>query len=211
MHTINLCALPNLFVSYSDDEDLPTIFQSFLQQLYDSFQGIRISLSFGSSLCKRLETSTKQTNLFIQYNHNADENAEVRNIDEFIQQLFAEMKNRTALLKKKTLPLLPPMVILMDDIFEVLRCHNRKTINAFITLLRKGALVKMFFIVASSGIYRNLLQQIINDTLPVPKKDNMKTAIKDTHGLGAEMVMNFDGLIFYKETAETSYRKYYPW
>ena len=210
MHTINLCALPNLFLTYSDDEDLPSIFQSFLQQLNDNNTGIIMALSFGSSISKQLEAFTEQANIFIAYNHNGDEKYGVRNIDEFIQQLLAEMKNRTALLKKKRLMLFPSMVVLMDDIFEVLRSHNRKTINAFIALLRKGAFKKMYFIIGSSGIYRNLLQQIINDVSGNSKTDNKNVVAKGANGLGAELVVNFDGLIFYKETGEVSYRKFYP-
>ena len=102
------------------------------------------------------------------------------------------------------------MVVLIDDIFEVLRSHNRKTINAFITLVRKGAMVKIFFIIGSSGIYRKLLQQIINDVTGNSKTNNKNVATKEGHGLGAELVINFDGLIFYKETGEGSYRKFYP-
>ena len=210
MHTVNLCALPNLFVSYSDDENLPTIFQLFLRQLSDDNKGIILALSFGSVVSKQLEAFTEQASIFIAYNHNGDEKSEVRNIDEFIQQLLAEMKNRTALLKKKRLMVFPSMVVLMDDIFEVLRSHNRKTINAFIALLRKGSFAKMYFVIGSSGIYRNLLQQIINDLTGNSKNNNKNVATKDAHGLGAELVINFDGLIFYKETGEGSYRKFYP-
>ena len=210
MHTINLCALPNLFVSFSDDQNLPTIFQSFLRQLSDNNTGIILALSFGSILSKQLEAFTEQALIFIAYNHNGDEKSEIRNIDEFIQQLLAEMKNRMALLKKKALLSLQPMVILMDDIFEVLRSHNRKTINAFIALLRKGSFAKMYFVIGSSGIYRNLLQQIINDLTGNSKNNNKNVATKEAHGLGAELVINFDGLIFYKETGEGSYRKFYP-
>ena len=210
MHTVNLCALPNLFVSYSDDEDLPTLLQSFLKQLNDDNKGIILALSFGSIISKQLEAFTEQSNIFIAYNHNGDEKSEVRNIDEFIQQLLAEMKNRTALLKKKRLMSLPSMVVLMDDIFEVLRSHNRKTINAFIALLRKGAFANMYFVIGSSGIYRNLLQQIINDVTGNSKNSKTNVSKIETHGLGAELVINFDGLIFYKETGEGSYRKFYP-
>ena len=106
--------------------------------------------------------------------------------------------------------LLPSMVVLMDDIFEVLRSHNRKTINAFIALLRKGSFANMYFVIGSSGIYRKLLQQIINDVTGNSKTNNKNVATKEAHGLGAELVINFDGLIFYKETGEGLYRKFYP-
>lgn len=210
MHTVNLCALPNLFVSYSDDENLPTIFQLFLRQLSDDNKGIILALSFGSVVSKQLEAFTEQASIFIAYNHNGDEKSEVRNIDEFIQQLLVEMNDRKALLKKKRLILFPSMVVLIDDIFEVLRSHNRKTINTFITLLRKGSFTKMYFVIGSSGIYRNLLQQIINDVTGNSKNSKTNVSKIETHGLGAELVINFDGLIFYKETGEGSYRKFYP-
>ena len=206
VHTINLCALPNLFVSYSDDEDLPKIFKSFLQQLNNNNAGITLSISFSSILCKRLEAFTKKANIFIEYNHNGDENSAVRNIDEFIQQLFAEMKNRKVSIKKKTLIPMQPMVIFMDDIFEVLRSHNRKTINAFIALLGKGLLVKMFFVVGCSGLYMNLLQQIVYGDLRNKKNEDTKSL----SSLGAELVITVHGLIFLKESGKLIYDKYYP-
>ena len=210
MHTVNLCALPNLFVSYSDDEDLPTLLQSFLKQLNDDNKGIILALSFGSIISKQLEAFTEQSNIFIAYNHNGDEKSEVRNIDEFIQQLLAEMKNRTALLKTKRLILLPSMVVFMDDIFEVLRSHNRKTTNAFIQLLRKGSLVKIYFIMGSSGIYRSLLLQIINASLTKVTTAKAFHPAKNSPVPGAELVMSFDGLIFFKEKSMEIYTKYYP-
>ena len=181
-----------------------------MQQLLDYDSTILLSVAFSSSLSKQLKTFTVALNIYVEFNHSAEEILDIKNIDEFVQQLFSEMKNRITLLKKKRLNILPHMIVIMDDIFEVLRCHNRKTINAFITLLRKGAFVKMFFIIGSSGIYRNLLQQIINDIPGNYKHNNKNVTAKDSHGLGAELVINFDGLIFYKETEEASYRKYYP-
>ena len=210
MYTINICALPNLFVSYSDEEHLPTFFKSFIQQLLDYDSTILLSVSFSSSLSKQLKTFTAASNICIEFNHSAEETSAIRNIDEFIQQLSAEMKNRITLLKKKRLNILPHMIVIMDDIFEVLRCHNRKTINDFIALLRKGTFAKMYFIIGSSGIYRNLLQQVINDIPSNAKNSKINVRKVETYGLGAELVINFDGLIFYKETGEGSYRKFYP-
>ena len=181
-----------------------------MQQLHDYDFTILLSVAFSSSLSKQLKTFTATSNIYLEFNHSAEETSPIKNIDEFVRNLFAEMKNRTTLLKKKRLILLPSIVVLMDDIFEVLRSHNLKTTNAFIQLLRKGSLVKIYFIIGSSGIYRNLLQQIINDVPGNAKTNNKNVAIKGTHGLGAELVINFDGLIFYKETGEASYRKYYP-
>ena len=181
-----------------------------MQQLQDYDSTILLSVAFSSSLSKQLKTFTATSNIYLEFNHSKEETSPIKNIDEFVRNLFAEMKNRTTLLKKKRLVVLPSMVVLMDDIFEVLRSHNRKTTNAFIQLLRKSSLVGIYFVIGSSGIYRNLLQQIIN-TIPT-KVDTDKTfhTVKSSAVLGAELVMSFDGLIFFKEKSKEVYTKYYP-
>lgn len=202
--------LPNLFLSYSKDTDLPTVCNSFLQQLSRYDANILISLSVSSSLSTQLKTFTKTLKLYIEFNHSGDENSAVRNTDEFILTLFEEMKNRTTMLKKKPLLVLPLLVVFMDDIFEVLRSKNRKTTSAFILLLRIGASVKIFFIIGSVGIYRNLLEQIINELPVKPTSIKSTDASKSFQVLGAELVMNFDGLIFFKEKGEFIYKTFYP-
>ena len=77
--------LPNLFVSHSDDEHLPTFFKSFIQQLqvYDST--ILLSVAFSSNLSKQLKTFTAASNIYVEFNHSAEETLDIKNIDEFIQ------------------------------------------------------------------------------------------------------------------------------
>ena len=180
-----------------------------MQQLHNYDSTILLSVSCSSSLSKQLKTFTAVSNIYVEFNHGAAETSPIKNIDEFIKTLFAEMKNRTTVLKKKRLVVLPLMVVLMDDIFEVLRSYNRKTTNAFIQLLRKSALVKIYFVMGSSGIYKNLLQQIINEIPVKLLNPTTKDASKSLFILGAELVMNADGLIFLKEKAADVYTKYY--
>lgn len=103
------------------------------------------------------------------------------------------------------------MLVFIDDIFEVIMLTRKRTALSFIELLISAANVYMYFIMGSSGIYRNLLEQLINVTPSLEKKLN-KTLQAQTiaQPLGAEMVMNPDGLIFFREKMEKLHRRLYP-
>ncbi len=210
--SVNLCEFPHIFFSHSSEDQLTNILNSFIKQVLKNDLPVLLSLSLGSSSAKQIDVMLPIDSLFMKFTHTDDDNAVIRNIDQFMITLITEMKKRKGLLKKRSvLPAYNAMVVFIDDIFEVLRSSNRKTTSGFIKLLLQGANYGMYFIMGSSGIYRNLLQQLINAS-PVSKKISGK--ISGMHNniqpLGAELVVNPDGLIFFRKGGENVYVRLYP-
>lgn len=107
--------------------------------------------------------------------------------------------------------LLEPLVAFIDDIFEVIRSSNKKTALAFIELLALGSQQSIHFIAASSGIYKPLLNQLIHlnpGLIQRLNKANPKANFDKP--LSPELVMNPDGLIFFKERNEYVFTRLYP-
>lgn len=210
--SINLCELPHIFFSHSNDDQLTNILNSFIKQVLKNNSLVLLSLSFGSCSAKQIDVMLPVDSLFMKFTHTSNEDTVIRNIDEFIFSLTTEMKKRKSLLKKRSvLPAFTAMVVFIDDIFEVLRSPNRKTTSGFIELLLQGANHGMYFIMGSSGIYRNLLQQLINAG-PVSKKilSKIPGIQNNIQPLGAELVVNPDGLIFFRKGGESVYVRLYP-
>jgi hypothetical protein len=69
----------------------------------------------------------------------------------------------------------------------------------------------MHFVMGASRIYRSLLQQVIqlNPLLQQKLKRAMQSYSID-QPLGAELVMNPDGLFFFREGEEKIYKRLYP-
>ena len=103
-----------------------------------------------------------------------------------------------------------PMIVIIDDIFEVIMSPHRKTALAFIELLLEGPLHIMYFIAGSSGIYKNLLNQLINVSPAVKKrfqKANHTGNINEP--LAAQLIINADGMVFFKERGEAEFVRLY--
>ena len=210
--SINLCKLPHIFFSHSNEDQLTNILKSFIKQVLKNDLPTLLSLSLGSSLAKQIDVMLPVDSLFMKFTHTGDAHAVIRNIDEFIITLITEMKKRNDLLKNRSvLPVYNDMVVFIDDIFEVLRSPNRKTTSGFIKLLLQGANHGMYFIMGSSGIYRNLLLQLINARRVSRKMPSKLTGLQNSiQPLGAELVMNSDGLIFFREGRDREYTRLYP-
>jgi len=212
-YIVNLAQLPNLFISYSNDAQLPDIFLQFIHQLMQHETTIQLSLSLSSRLAEQVKPPVKNESLFIHFSHADYEEGQINSIDAFIAVLMEEMKTRKTIFKKSTASgyLLPAMLVFIDNIFEVIMASQRKTAFSFIELLMTAAPVNMFFIMGSSGIYRNLLEQLMMVT-PALKKKMKKSVLSQqiVQPLGAELVMNPDGLLFFRERNEKIHRRLYP-
>jgi len=172
-----------------------------------------ISLSLSSRLAGKVKSLLPGEKLLFEFLHTQEEACAIKTIDEFIMALMEEMKKRKVVNKKfKTSPFKHrSMLVFIDDIMEIMMSSNKKTLLAFVEMLIMGAAFHMHFIMGASGIYRNLLHQIIHVNPPLQQK--LKKAIQ-THNsnqpLGAELVMNPDGLLFFREREEKVYRRLYP-
>lgn len=209
---IDLDRLPHLFISHSNDKQLQNIFIQLIGNIVYSEIEVQLSLSLSSRMALLIKPLVPMESIFMEFSHTDFEDGEINSIDEFLRSLIIEKKNRATLIKKSKIPkaMFPAMIILIDNIFEVIMAQQKKTALSFIELLITAAPVKMFFIMGSSGIYRPLLDQLINVS-PALKKKLKKSfqAQLITQPLGAELVINPDGLLFYRERNEKIYTRLY--
>ena len=210
--TVNLVDLPNLFISHSQEGQLPEMFASLLKNINQLNSPVLFACSLSSTLTARLNPLVPQESLLLAFKHGHYEPGEINVMEEFIMALTHEFKRRKSLSKKSatSTPSHTTLVVFIDDIFEVIMCSHKKTVLSFMELLITGAQVKFYFIMGSSGIYRNLLNQLINVSPSLQQK--LKKWVQSQHlqPLGAELVMNPDGLLFFRERAEKIHRRLYP-
>ena len=210
---VNLSDLPNLFISYSNDVQLPEIFSSLIKTISTSHPDLQFALSFGSRLTTLLQPLVRNETLLLQFTHVDYDPAKINTMEEFIGAIMLEFKRRNILVKnsKRTTVSYPSLVVFIDDIFGVIMSPKKKTSLSFIELLITGSIVNIYFILGSAGIYRNILNQLINVTpaLQLKLKKSMQ-AYNINQPMGAELVMNPDGLLFYRERNEKIYRRLYP-
>lgn len=212
-YIVNLAGLPNLFISYSNDSQLPDIFAVIIKKIHQYGFQIQIALSLSSRIAKQLRPLLPPESLFMKFFHNDYEKEKINSIDEFISALVVEVKQRKTLYRKSnsTLIMPPVMIIFIDNIFEVIMAKKRKTVFAFIELVMQAAPLNMFFILGSSGIYRPLLNQLINVSSSLNNKlKNDFQAQCISQSLGAELIINPDGLLFFRERDEKIYTRLYP-
>jgi len=209
---IDLERLPHLFISHSNDKQLQNIFIQLIGNIVQNEIELHLSLSLSRRMTLLIKPLVPIESLFMEFNHNDFEDGKINSIDEFVSSLIIEKKNRATLIKKSKIPMamFPAMIIFIDNIFEIIMAQQKKTALSFIELLLTGAPVKMYFIMGSSGIYRPLLDQLINVS-PVLKKKLKKSFQEQliTQPLGAELVINPDGLLFFRERNEKIYTRLY--
>lgn len=209
---VALEVLPHLFISHSNDEQLQNIFIQFIGNIIHSKIDLYLSFSLSRRMTLLIKPLVPIESLFMEFSHNDFEDGKINSIDEFVSSLIIEKKNRASLIKKSSIQIamFPPMIILIDNIFEIIMGQQKKTALSFIELLMTAASIKMFFILGSAGIYRPLLDQLITVSPSLKKK--LKKSFQDqliTQPLGAELVINPDGLLFYRERNEKIYTRLY--
>lgn len=212
-YIVNLEELPNLFISYSHDDQLPGIFISFIHQLLQTNTPLLFTMSLSSRLAAHVKPIIPDGSMFMEFMHKDYEDGMINSIDEFVTALKEEVKARKSRKKKSvTAPvMLPDIIVIIDDIFEVLKSHQKKTPVSFIELLMNAADVGMYFILGSSGIYRSLLEQVIHFNPVLQKKLNKPDQqVQISLPLGAEMVVNPDGLLFFREKGEKIHTRLFP-
>ena len=209
---IDLERLPHLFISHSNDKQLQNIFIQLIGNIVQNEIELHLSLSLSRRMTLLIKPLVPIESLFMEFNHNDFEDGKINSINEFVSSLIIEKKNRATLIKKSKIPMamFPAIIIFIDNIFEIIMAQQKKTALSFIELLLTGAPVKMYFIMGSSGIYRPLLDQLINVS-PVLKKKLKKSFQEQliTQPLGAELVINPDGLLFFRERNEKIYTRLY--
>ena len=211
-HIVNLVELPHLFISHSTDVQLRQLFAALVAETQASW--VFISCFISNRRLSGIVRAYLPTNRMfpeIPLTDNIDEKPFT--VDEFIALLAAEAKERFESIKRRKAVAkgLVPIVIFIDNIFDVIMSTRKKTPLSLIKLLITGTNVNMQFILGSSGTYRNLLDQLINVTPQLQKKlAKPMRALPVNHPLGAELVINPDGLLFFREKDDKIYQSLYP-
>ena len=127
---------------------------------------MQFALSFGSRLATLLQSLVRNETLLLQFTHADYDSAKINTMEEFIGAIMLEFKRRNILVKnsKRSTASYPSLVVFIDDIFEVIMSPQKKSSLSFIELLITGSIVNIYFILGSAGIYRNILNQLINVT-----------------------------------------------
>ena len=93
------------------------------------------------------------------------------------------------------------LIILIDDIWQVMPGLNKMNSNWLKTILKEGAEWRIYFVIGSNFPYRNLLLQLMQ---PGSKKNS------PVNELGAEIIINPDQLLFFREMNELAFEIFYP-
>ena len=94
-------------------------------------------------------------------------------------------------------------LIIIDDIWQVVPKFKSNSAKHFRQILNYGAEYGFHFIIGSTMPYRNLLLQLM-----IERKDVNKSGV--INQLGAEMIFNHDGLIFFREKNAINFDIFYP-
>lgn len=93
------------------------------------------------------------------------------------------------------------LIIVIDDIWQVMPGLNKMNSNWLKTILKEGAEWRIYFVIGSNFPYRNLLLQLMQ---PGSKKNS------PVNELGAEIIINPDQLLFFREKNELAFEIFYP-
>ena len=211
-YKIDLSLFHNLFISHSHEAQLPQLFVSLIQQLAKDNSETLFSVSLSSRNSGLILPAIPESLLHVHFTHREAAGGLVNSMQEFVEGLQEEIRIRRRAVRRKAVSLtLPTLIIFIDDIFEIISFNKRLALG-FLELLISGSAFQMFFIVGSSGIYRPLLAQLINMSTRLQKKlQKSWIAERNTQPLGAELVLNPDGLLFFRGRSEREYIRLYPY
>lgn len=212
-YSIDLSILPNLFISYHEEIQLINMFSHLIHNLMNQKIQIDLAVSLGTRMSETLLPFIGAKEIHTKFLHLENEEHKTNTIDEFISSLLIEHKKRRNTKKYKLHSNLSHsfLIVFIDDIFDVIKSTHKKTGLGFIELLVKGPKEAIHFICGSSGIYKNLLDQLINVSLALNRKLQKSKQIKTiTEPLAAELIINPDDLIFFKNRDEKDFVRLFP-
>lgn len=202
--SVNLATLPNLFISYSSDEQLNGAIHFFYSQL----------VSLSDIPLQVWEIGELYTN---EYNK--------PELKHTISLLYKQHLRRLKLVERtgcntiltyneneKKANRQPFIIAIIKDIFKIITSRNKKEGIKFIEMLLRGADTGISFIAASENSYRNILLQLI---ALHPKIEERIASIagpdriKIKRPLGAEMIITFDNLVFFMDKDASAHERFY--
>ena len=154
-------ALPHLFVSYSETWQI----NLFLKDTVDTLTRhadpgeLQFACALSKEMYSGLENYLGKVKLISLFIRNEEEESARGSKYLFMQALMKEMKRRQRV--KQSSGKLIPMIVIIDDIFDIIITKRKYTGTYFLELLAAGKELEIYFIAASVWTYRNLLSQLI--------------------------------------------------
>ena len=193
MFTLSFEQLPHLFVSYQNKLELDGLLNRFLIVNDKSFNESLVIASedfLSNSLAIKSNTNN--------YIYNNPDRGSIKQKGKIFSQFFAAFKKARKQQKENT-----NRLIIIDDIWTFVPKLNARAITQFKELLNVGAEFGFYFIIGSSMPYRNLLLQLMSE-----QSNNLNNRVLNQ--LGAEVIFNPDGLIFFRKKNSIDYVSLYP-
>lgn len=205
LHDVDLTTEANLFVSWSREEQIDEVLQFWILRLTEVQQlpELVISVTRKRAAILPLQRFTFSWQ-FIRYEEEAT--LQKTTIDGFVKDLFLKYKKRQKqreLYSTKNI-LQKPIIILIDNIFQLLNYRRKQTGDKLLMLLSDGRYYGMHFIIGSPVSYRNLMVQIQASAAKVNTNDPQRLRP------GAELVLTDDNLYFYRSSSEMNYTRLFP-
>ena len=184
----NLSSLPNLFVSYQTNNE----FNHFVKQI------ITTNLLYQCLVISKQNIPSITTAVLETYFYYNPEDGTILNRNSIFSTQYKLLQRAKSKKNNKNISL-----IIIDDIWLVVPKLKNNSAKQFKQLLNEGSSFGFYFIIGSSMPYRNLLLQLMTD-----RKEGNKSGV--INQLGAEIIFNPDGLIFFRERNNINFNTYYP-
>ena len=210
---VDLMALPHLFVSYSETWQI----NLFLKDTVDTLTRhagpgeLQFACALSKEMYSGLENYLGKVKLISVFIRNEALESARGSKYLFMQALMKEMKRRQRV--KQSSGKLIPMIVIIDDIFEIIITKRKYTGTYFLELLAAGKALEIYFIAASVWTYRNLLSQLIKSKLQVKKGIGNQVPEKgflSIQPLVAELIITPEDLYFFKMSNQADYTRYFP-
>jgi hypothetical protein len=218
---IDLAETPLLMMSYNEEVELLRFFQQLFHVNY--LFGYKNYLISNSRRIEHWQIETDDYHLFIR------DEPELSNIITRFQMLKLindEISRRKQIMKTKKIKdfkryhslntwnehKLSYQFFLLDDVWDIVIAKPKSLSLSLIRILLEGSTVGIHTIFASGISYRNLLQQLVTIQPKITKELQKKFGIpepKQIGVLGHELILNTDGLVFYKMPGSLEMQRLY--
>ena len=181
----------HLFVSYIHAVQIRSFYEQLLQENIDTI-----------SYCLLIGRAANIPELTVggvldSYIYDDPEKGTIQQRAKLFTRVHQLLKKRAT--QKKGLK--APVLVFIDDIWQLVPRLNKRNSSILKALLLDGAAQHIYLVVGSSLPYRNLLVQLMQPNIS-------KTG--PLNEIGAEMIINADNLIFFRERNRLEFENYYP-
>lgn len=213
-------------VSYTDSHEL---LPYFLQFQVSPFSGGSITAETAQSHYFIGHSRFGFANASVESSFYTDEPEKGSHISRarLLQTVLREMQFRARVMKQKKMDSferyhslnlwntikLPYRLLLIDDIWNLVKAKPDSLSISLFRILLNGPTVGIHTIMGSNISYRNLLQHLISLNPPIRKMLQEKYGIPEPTQISAiaqELILTPDKLVFYKKTGVANLEKYYP-